>query len=122
MIKIFMWINISLFILHEMDAVYSREWKMMKFIGSLSDYSGHVLFTASHFFLFMIIFYLMENHLNIFFPAVSVLLIFHQFIHILFRKHIENRMHSRFSNIVIILLSLNSFTGLIYFFSITYKM
>ena len=114
-IKIFMWINISFFILHEMDAVYVREWKMIKFMNRWSDNTGHIIFTASHFFLFMIIFYLAEYHLYIIFPVFSVLLILHQFIHILFRKHFENRMNNSFSKIIIHVMSVNSLTGLIYF-------
>ena len=116
MLKVLLWINITLFILHEMDAVYTREWKMMKFTGVLNDSAGHVIFTALHFFLFMIIFYLSENYMNIFFPLFSIILIIHQFIHILFRKHQENRMNNIFSRLLIFLMFLNSVTGLIIFF------
>lgn len=117
MLRIFLWISISLFILHEMDAVYRREWKMMKFIGNLNDNTGHVVFTASHFFLFMIIFYFSEFHINIFFPVISILMIIHQFVHLIFRKHHENRMGNIFSQLIIFLLFLNSVTGIIFFFN-----
>jgi len=116
MIKIFMWINISLFIVHEMDAVHAREWKMIKFMRRFGDNTGHILFTSLHFFLFILIFYLTEYHLLIIFPVISVLLILHQLIHILFRKHSENRMNNRFSEIIIFCMFLNSLTGLLCLF------
>jgi Flp pilus assembly protein TadB len=115
LIKIFMWINISLFIVHEMDAVHAMEWKMMKFMDRTGDRTGYVIFTASHFFLFMLIFYLTDYHLNMIFPVISVLLILHQILHILFRKHRENRMNNRFSESVIYLMTANAGAGLLYF-------
>lgn len=107
-IKILLWINISLFILHEMDAVKTREWKMMIFINKLSDDAGHIVFTIFHFFILMFIFFLMEYYPADFSTVFSLLLILHQFIHILFIKHPENRMNNRFSVIVIFFMFLNS--------------
>jgi hypothetical protein len=117
-LKVLLWINISLFILHEMDAVKTREWKMMIFIKRFDDNTGHVIFTALHFFLFIILFYLMDYHFSILFPAVSVLLIIHQIMHIVFRKHSENRMHNIFSQTVIFLMFINSCISLVNYFFI----
>ncbi len=117
-IKLFFWINLSLFILHEMDAVKTREWKMMIFMNRFDDNTGHVVFTALHFILFLLIFYLMDVHFNFIFPLVSGLLILHQFAHILFRKHSENRMNNIFSQVVIFLMFINSTVSLIYYYII----
>jgi hypothetical protein len=117
-IKLFFWINLSLFILHEMDAVKTREWKMMIFMNRLDDNTGHVVFTALHFILFLLIFYLMDVHFNFIFPLVSGLLILHQFAHIFFRKHSENRMNNIFSQVVIFLMFINSTVSLIYYYII----
>ncbi len=117
-IKVLLWINISLFILHEMDAVKTREWKMMIFINRLNDDHGHIVFTAFHFFIFIIIFYLSEFHPVFFAVIISFSLIIHQFVHILFTRHNENRMNNFFSVIIISLMSINSVIILFYYFII----
>jgi len=118
LIKVLLWANVSLFILHEMDAVKTREWKMMFGINRLNDNAGHIVFTALHFLLFMIIFYLMDCYLYNMLIAVSILLIIHQFMHIIFRNHIQNRMNNLFSRIIIFLMFTNSCVSLIYIYII----
>jgi hypothetical protein len=115
-ITILFWINLSLFILHEMDAVKTREWKMMIFMNRLSDAQGHIIFTALHFPLFMIIFYLMKYYFEYLVPVVAVLFIIHQMLHILFRKHTGNRMNNMFSRIIIFLMFINSIATLLFYF------
>ncbi len=51
LIEISLWINISLLILHEMDAVFRKEWKMMNFLQNVEDEKAHIIFTAAHMFL-----------------------------------------------------------------------
>ncbi len=117
-VKILLWINISLFILHEMDAVKTREWKMLFLINRLNDNTGHIIFTALHFVLFIMIFYFVDSCLIATFLAVSILLIIHQFMHILFRKHSENRMNNPFSQTLIFLMFVNSTVSLVYYITI----
>lgn len=117
LIKILFWINISLFILHEMDAVKTREWKMMIFMNRLSDDSGHIVFTILHFPLFIIIFFLMKYYFEYLVPAVAVLFIIHQILHILFKKHTENRMNNKFSRVIIFLMFLNSCVTLFFYYN-----
>jgi len=116
LIKILFWINISLFILHEMDAVKTREWKMMIFMNRLDDDTGHIVFTTLHLPLFVILFYLMKNFFEYLVPAVAVIFIIHQIMHIVFRKHTENRMNNMFSRIIIFLMFLFSCVTLILYF------
>jgi hypothetical protein len=116
LIKILFWINISLFILHEMDAVKTREWRMMIFMNRLSDDHGHIIFTALHFPLFMLIFFLMKYYFEYLVPAIAVLFIIHQILHILFRKHTENRMNNMFSKAIILLMFANSCVTLLLYF------
>ncbi len=99
-----------------MDAVKTREWKMMIFMNRLDDDTGHIIFTALHFPLFMIVFYLMKMFFEYLVPAVAVLFIIHQIMHILFIKHAENRMNNAFSRVIIFLMFMNScFTLVLYF-------
>ncbi|PKL17929.1 MAG: hypothetical protein CVV49_08525 [Spirochaetae bacterium HGW-Spirochaetae-5] len=116
LIKVLFWINISLFILHEMDAVKTREWKMMIFMNRLSDDSGHIIFTALHFPLFILIFFLMKYYFEYLVPVVAALFILHQILHIIFRKHTENRMNNTFSRVIILMMFLNSCVTLLLYF------
>lgn len=120
-IKVLLWINISLFILHEMDAVKTREWKMMILINKMNDNIAHVVFTSLHFVLFMTLFILTEFYFYNVFISVSILLIMHQFMHLLFIKHSENRMNNLFSKVIIFLMFLNSIFSLIYYFILVKK-
>jgi len=117
LIKLLFWINISLFILHEMDAVKTCEWKMMIFMKRLSNDTGHFVFTALHLPIFMIIFYLTDCYPEYMIPSFSILLIIHQIVHILFRKHTENRMNNLFSESIIFLMFINSSLTLYLYFS-----
>jgi len=117
-IKFLLWISISLFILHEMDAVKTSEWKMLIFINRMNDKTAHIVFTSSHFILFIIIFYLMDYYFNCLFITMSVFLIIHQAVHVLFKKHKENRMNNTFSKILIFIMFINSLASLIYYFTI----
>lgn len=108
LIKILFWINISLFILHEMDAVKTREWKMMKFMNRMNDDYGHIVFTTLHFPLFIIIFFLTQYYFLLIVSSTAILFILHQIVHLLFRKHSENRMNNKFSKIIIFLMFANS--------------
>lgn len=115
-LKILLWINVSLFILHEMDAVRTREWKMMILFNRLDDNTGDKIFILLHLPLYSIIFYFMEYYFKPFLLSVSVLLIIHQFMHLLFRNHTENKMNEMFSKIVILLMTINSCLSIFYYF------
>jgi len=114
--KLLFWISISLFILHEMDAVKTREWRMLFLINRLNDKTGHIFFTSLHFVLFIIIFYLMDYYFKEMFVLVSILFIMHWIMHLIFRNHSENRMNNLFSRILISLMFINSILSLFYYF------
>ena len=115
-IKLLLWISFSLFILHEMDAVRTSEWKMLIFLNRLADNKADIVFTSLHFFLFIILFYLMDHYFYYLFPVFSVLLIIHWAVHLVFRKHSANRMNNVFSQILIYLMFINSCVSLLYYF------
>lgn len=112
--KVFLWINISLFIMHEMDAVNTREWKMMIFLNRLDDNTGHIIFTLLHLPLLIVLFPASEIYFIFTTTAVSVLLVLHQFMHILFKNHAENRMNNFFSRSIISAMFINSCINLVF--------
>lgn len=115
-IKILLWIHISLFILHEMDAVYAREWRMIKPFRSVDDALGSRIFIALHFILYFILLYLVNTYSSELLIFMSAFFIFHFFLHIIFRGNSENRMNNAFSETLIFILFLNSVFSFGYYF------
>jgi len=111
--KTILWINLSLLLLHEMDAVRTMEWKMMVFINKLNDTIATYIFIAVHSVLFILIFYMLEYHNTLLYWITCIFPLFHQFLHLLFRKHPENRMNNIFSETIITLMTICSLAGII---------
>ena len=109
--KTILWVNLSLLILHEMDAVRTMEWKMMIFINRIDDYIASCLFISAHFFLFIILFYMLEYHLSVLYWITCIFPLLHQLLHIIFRKHPSNRMNNFFSKSIILLMTISASTG-----------
>ena len=108
-IKILLWANISLLILHEMDAIYRKEWMMLYPLNRLEESTAHVLFTGMHFFLFMAIFIMLHDYFIYLFWGMNIFGILHLAIHLLFIKHRNNNMNNIFSLGIIFLMALISF-------------
>lgn len=113
LLKILLWINISLLYVHEMDAAYAREWRMMLFFKNAEEETGHRIFTGLHFIFFLGIFWLMWYRFMLLFLVLNIFLILHLFLHIIFRKHYENRLNNRFSLTIVILMFLVSCISLV---------
>jgi len=111
--KLILWINLALLLLHEMDAVRTMEWKMMAFINTIDDGIASRIFISVHFVLFIIIFYMLEHHFILLYWIICIFPLFHQLLHIIFRKHPENRMNNSFSMAIIILMTFFSAAGII---------
>jgi len=108
-LNILLWANISMLILHEMDAIYRKEWMMLYPVNRLEQNTAHVLFTGMHFFLFMAIFIMMHNYFIYLFWGMNIFGILHLAIHLLFTKHRNNNMNNIFSLVIIFLMALISF-------------
>jgi hypothetical protein len=106
--KILLWANISLFILHEMDAIYRKEWMMLYPVNRLEENIAHILFTGMHFFLFMAIFIMLHEHFILLFWIMNIFGILHLVLHIAFVKHRNNEMNNVFSMGIIILMAILS--------------
>lgn len=111
--KTILWVNLSLLILHEMDAVRTMEWKMMIFINRIDDYVASCLFITAHFVLLLIIFYMLEYHLTVLYWITCIFPLLHQLLHFFFRKHPSNRMNNSFSKSIILLMTISSVIGFI---------
>ncbi|MGI6106138.1 MAG: DUF6713 family protein [Raoultibacter sp.] len=100
MLVIFL-LGLTLLLVHEMDAIKSKEWKMFIGLRSLSDEIGYRVFALIHVPLYLLVFFLLLSPYQLIgFYLVDAFLVIHGLIHIVFRSHKENRFTS-FSSILI---------------------
>lgn len=104
--KILLFTNLSLLILHEMDAIHCREWKMFIILNRLPDSTGRFIFSILHLPLFIVIFFLLETQFETFFWILNIFSIFHLLIHGMFNKHEFNNFKSKYSFSLIIIMGL----------------
>ncbi len=110
MIKNYLFIfNISLLILHEMDAIRRKEWKLFMVLKDMKEETGYLVFSLLHLPLCFIILYFIMNsggqYYHNFTLVINGFLIFHGGIHLLFRKKSANEFSGVYSNAIIFLMS-----------------
>ncbi|MDM1407427.1 DUF6713 family protein [Myroides sp. DF42-4-2] len=89
---IFFYLALSLIIMHEIDAVRCKEWRIFPGLASLGDKVGYIVFLFGHLPLFVwALWYLnqSENPDN-FIIGFSLFCILHIGLHLLFYKHKYN--------------------------------
>lgn len=103
-------IIISLFLIHEMDAIRTKEWKMFIFFRNVKEENAYRVFTAVHFPLYFIMLYFIiqgNDRIRIwFFFVLDTLLILHTLVHFLFRKNKNNGFSSLLSKSIIYLIGI----------------
>lgn len=103
-------VNLSLFFVHELDAVRCCEWRMLFGFNRLNDDHAHQLFVALHLPLLVVMLWLFVQPdvvLRFWFEAIfDAFLIAHLGLHLAFAKHPENRFTSWFSKTVLVLMAL----------------
>ena len=93
------YIGLSLFLIHEMDAIHHEEWKMFPILSNLSDKQGYIIFVSLHIPIFVLIFWLITNisAAEVFATIFDAFMIIHFLLHILFLKHKKNKFKDSFS-------------------------
>lgn len=114
-------VNVSLILIHEMDAIRNKEWKMFVFLKNIEQNKASKIFILLHLPIYIGLLYFMHGDYYGFKPrvylALDIFLIFHSIIHFLFRRHKENGFESVFSNFIIYsmgLLSIFHILGMLY--------
>ena len=97
-------ITLSLLLVHEMDAIQAKEWKMFIVLKDMADEMACKVFIGIHFPLYFCAFYALlsggtaEYVLKI---IIDVFLLGHAVIHFAFRKHVDNGFRSLYSKAII---------------------
>ena len=90
----------ALFVLHEMDAVKNKEWRMIIGLNRLPDQWAYIIFMLLHAPLFTLLFVYFNDLNSYIIILFDFLMVLHSIAHWFFRKHKENSFDF-FSNILI---------------------
>ena len=103
----FFYIGLSLLLIHEMDAIRQREWKLFIFLSSLREETAYAVFTALHIPAYVLLFWGLfgdgssgiNDGLVI---ALDCFFIIHVVLHLLFIRHKDYQFNSVFSWVLIL--------------------
>lgn len=106
---------ISLFLIHEMDAVHTKEWKMFIVLKDLRSSIAYKAFCILHLPIYFLFIYMMITNENkfLYFLFSDVFLIVHTLLHFKFRNAKNNGYNSKYSNFIIYFLGLLSLLHLV---------
>lgn len=94
--------NLSLFLLHEMDAIRHSEWRLFIVLKDMEDSKAYKIFTFIHLPLYTIILSLLFSRYQIIsFWVLDLFLIFHSILHLIFEKHPRNGFKNMYSRTII---------------------
>jgi hypothetical protein len=84
--------GISFLIVHEMDAIRCKEWRIYPGLSLMSDKAGRLLFVFAHIPLFIWFFYQLTavNDNSAFIKGLNIFMIAHIGLHLLFIRHKNN--------------------------------
>jgi hypothetical protein len=110
-------INFALLLVHEMDAIRAKEWRMFVFLRELTDERAFKVFTILHLplYAFLLFSFISQHFLS--FIIIDIFLILHSIAHFFFEKHPSNHFKNVFSRLIIYpmgLLGLLHLVGLMY--------
>lgn len=88
--SIFYTLGLALILMHEMDAVRCKEWRIFPGLSLLSDTRGFVVFMLAHVPLFFWLLAMYESISQSFRMGFDIFLMVHLGLHILFLKHPNN--------------------------------
>ncbi|WP_339208319.1 DUF6713 family protein [Paenibacillus sp. FSL K6-3182] len=94
--------NLSLFLLHEMDAIRRSEWKLFFVLQDMDDAKAYKVFTLIHLPLYTIILALLfSQYQTITFWVIDIFLMIHSILHLFYEKHSRNEFKNTFSRLII---------------------
>ena len=98
-------LNLSLLIIHEFDAIRRREWRLFLFLKDMEEERAYQIFALLHLpFLLLIFWFLTQASSSSQFSfqvVVDIFLMIHLGLHLLFRNHEHNLFSRKFSKGII---------------------
>lgn len=100
-------VNLSLFLLHEMDAIRRSEWRLFIVLKDMEDSKAYKVFTFIHLFLYIIILSLLfSQYQTVLFWILDLFFIIHAVLHLIFERHPRNEFINSFSRLIIYLMGI----------------
>ncbi len=96
--------GLSLIIIHEMDAIRCKEWRIFPGLSMLDNKTGQTIFLFAHVPIFYWIFWMFNNsaYIETFRTGFDIFLIVHFGLHLLFLKHKNNEFKDWISWTIIV--------------------
>lgn len=96
---------LSLLLIHEMDAIRTKEWRMFIVLNKMPEETAYQVFAGLHVPLYIAMLLVMlwgsPSAMNILYYCIDSFLIGHGGIHLLFRNHKQNGFNTTFSKGII---------------------
>jgi hypothetical protein len=111
-------IGISFLMVHEMDAIRCKEWRIYPGLSLLSNKAGQLIFVFAHIPLFFLVLYQIAYNANnqAFIMGFNIFLMVHVVLHLLYIKHKNNEFKDWISWTLIIVPGLFGLADLLSFF------
>ena len=94
--------ELSLRVVHEMDAIRGKEWKMFIILKDMPEEKAYPIFMLLHIPLYTaILFLLFSSFFQAGYYIVDIFLIAHLLLHLFFRDHPANRLNGPISKWII---------------------
>ncbi|MEZ4836778.1 MAG: DUF6713 family protein [Caldilineaceae bacterium] len=92
----FFFLGLTLILIHEMDAVHCREWRIFPLLYQLDDKTGYLVFTWAHVPLYLLLFWGLfgAGGLDRGVMRAGCVFIVHAALHLLFLRHPKNEFKS----------------------------
>jgi len=95
-------VNLSLFLVHEMDAIRRSEWRLFIVLKDMEDSKAYKVFTFIHLFLYIIILSLLfSQYQTVLVWILDLFFIIHAVLHLIFERHPRNEFKNSFSRFII---------------------
>lgn len=111
------WISLGFMVVHELDAIRCKEWRIFPGLSSLGDGLGSKIFIIAHIPLFILLFFGLRSSVVHSYLVVGLdfFFIIHIFLHLAFYKHPENKFKDIYSWLLIIVCGVGGFLDLLFF-------
>ncbi len=98
------YIGLTLIIMHEMDAIRCKEWRIFPGLSHLEDKTGHLVFMIAHIPMFFFLIWKLTNgsETETFRFYFNIFLIAHVILHLLFLRHKKNEFKDWISWTIIV--------------------
>ena len=112
---LFFYVGLAFFMVHKLDAVRCKEWRILPLLAMLEDDLGYIVFLMLHISAFFIIFsQLTPGHdVETFIKGFDIFMIVHVGFHLVFVQHQNNRFNNWISWIIILSAAILGLTDLL---------